>query len=397
MRPTYEVADMLRAHWVHIDQSQEYNNWQKRTLRAIMNCRTSELGGHIDSCDSCGHLSMSYNSCRNRHCPKCQGHEREQWIQARTEELLPVKYFHVVFTLPDKLNGLCMAYPQAMYDLLFSTSWNVIKRFSSDPKLLGARTGMFSILHTWGQNLSLHPHLHCVVPAGGLAADGKWKHTKSDGKFLFPVKAMSKVFRAKFVEGLRALIKEKRWKADKKLIESLFEKPWVVFAKQPFLNTHQVVEYLGRYTHKIAISNHRLRSITNEGVSFTWKDYRHGDKKGVMTLQPQEFIRRFAQHILPKGFVRIRHYGILSSTSKKECLEKAREYLIADYKQQSTDKAAQKEKESAASCGSVSSLRVCPVCKQRSLRTLIEFDRRGPPQDIITCLTQRVSAPPKQK
>jgi hypothetical protein len=396
MRPAYEVADVLEVHWDHIDHSKEYNNWQKRTLRALKICRTSELGGHIDSCDSCGHVNLSYNSCRNRHCPKCQGQQREQWIEARTEELLPVKYFHVVFTLPDKLGGLCMAYPKAMYDLLFSTSWNVIKTFSSDPKMLGARTGMFSILHTWGQNLSLHPHLHCVVPAGGLTAEGKWKHTKSDGKFLFPVKAMSKVFRAKFVEGLLALIKERKWRVDKKHIESLFDKPWVVYAKQPFLDTHQVVEYLGRYTHKIAISNHRLKSITNESVSFTWKDYRHGNKKGVMTLQPQEFIRRFAQHILPKGFVRIRHYGILSSTSKKLCLQTAREFLIEGFEKQSEDNATKKENQSVASCASVSSARVCPVCKQKTFRTIAEFDRRGPPQHLLACLTQRVSAVPRQ-
>lgn len=396
MRPAFEVADVLKAHWTQIDHSQEYNNWQKRTLRAIKTCRTAELGGHIDACDSCGHMSLSYNSCRNRHCPKCQGQEREQWIESRTEELLPVKYFHVVFTLPDKLNGLCMAYPKAIYDLLFSTSWNVIRTFSEDPKMLGARTGMFSILHTWGQNLSLHPHLHCVVPSGGLTKEGKWKHTKSDGKFLFPVKAMSKVFRAKFAEGLRALIKEKKWKVEKKLIESLFDKPWVVFAKQPFLDTHQVVEYLGRYTHKIAISNHRLRSITNEGVSFTWKDYRHGDRKGVMTLEPHEFIRRFAQHILPKGFVRIRHFGILSSTSKKECLEIARQSLIDGYERKPSGDSTQKHEESAASCGSVLSARVCPVCKQKSLRTLLEFDHRGPPQEMLACLTQRVAAKPRQ-
>lgn len=396
MRPAHEVADVLRAHWEHIDPSTEYNSWQKRTLRAIMNCRTSEMGGHIDSCDSCGHLSMSYNSCRNRHCPKCQGHEREQWIQARTGELLPVKYFHVVFTLPDKLNGLCMAYPREMYDLLFSTSWQVINTLSRDEKMLGARTGMFSILHTWGQNLSLHPHLHCVVPAGGITKTGTWKHTKSDGKFLFPVKAMSIIFRAKFVEGLRMLIKSKKWIVNKKFIESLFDKPWVVYAKQPFVDTHQVVEYLGRYTHKIAISNHRLRSITIEGVSFTWKDYRHGDKKGVMTLAPHEFIRRFAQHILPKGFVRIRHYGILSSTSKKECLEIARQALIEGYQRKSSTQNQSKEPESATSGASVLSARVCPVCKQKSLRTILEFDRRGPPQDILACLTQRVPARPEQ-
>lgn len=394
MRPCFEVADVLRSHWEQIEASPQYNNYQKRTLRAVMNCRTSKLGGHIDACDSCGHLSMSYNSCRNRHCPKCQGHEREQWMRARTEELLPVKYFHVVFTLPDKLNGLCMAYPREMYNLLFATSWDVIKRFSKDPKMLGASTGMFAILHTWGQNLMLHPHLHCVVPAGGLSGQGKWKHTKSGGKFLFPVKAMSQVYRAKFVEGLRKLIKEKRWKIDKNLIESLFHKPWVVYAKQPFCSAHQVVEYLGRYTHKIAISNHRLQQVTQQQVSFTWKDYRHGDKKGVMTLDAEEFIRRFALHILPKGFVRIRHYGILSSTSKKECLDLARQNLLDGGRESQEGSTVQES--SAPSNGTMIPARVCPVCKKKSLRTLLEFDHRGPPQGILTCLTQRASAQPRQ-
>lgn len=234
MRPRFEVADGLRAQWEPIDRSEGLNTWQKRTLKALKACRTLELGGHIDRCDACGHLELSYNSCRNRHCPKCQGHEREKWIEARETELLPVKYFHVVFTLPDKLNGLCMSHPKELYDLLFTTAWDVINTFSRDPKLPGARTGMFAILHTWGQNLSLHPHLHCVVPAGGLTREGKWKHSRGEVKFLFPVKAMSKVFRARYVEGVRLLAREKKWTVDKRMMESFFDTPWVVFAKQPF-------------------------------------------------------------------------------------------------------------------------------------------------------------------
>ncbi len=383
MRPKFEIASVLRRHWEEILCAINLNSWQRRTLNALRICRTVDLGGHIDKCGECGHLQLSYNSCRNRHCPKCQGNERDKWIAAREEELLPVKYFHVVFTIPDKLNGMCMAHPREMYNLLFQTSWNIIKTFGEDPKHLGARNGMFAILHTWGQNLSLHPHLHCVVPAGGLTKTGKWKHARSDGKFLFPVKAMSKVFRARFVSGLRQLITEKKWNVDKSLLESLFEKPWVVFAKQPFCDTKQVVEYLGRYTHKIAISNHRISDITNDTVSFSWKDYRHGDKKGTMTLQSMEFIRRFAMHILPKGFVRIRHFGILSSTSKEVSIETARKDLGVSLP-------SPKEIEAAvASKGSVPALAQCPRCKKMSMARLLEFNYRGPPKDILACMLQQ--------
>ncbi len=392
MRPAFEVASVIGDHWDEILCAKNINNWQRRTLNALRICRTIDLGGHIDKCDDCGHLQLSYNSCRNRHCPKCQGNERDQWIAAREEELLPVKYFHVVFTIPDKLNGLCMAHPREMYNLLFRMSWNIIKTFGEDPNHLGARTGMFAILHTWGQNLSLHPHLHCVVPAGGLTKEGKWKHARSEGKFLFPVKAMSKVFRARFVAGLRLLIKEKNWIVDQSLLESLFEKPWVVFAKQPFCDTKQVVEYLGRYTHKIAISNHRITGITNESVSFSWKDYRHGDKRGTMTLQSMEFIRRFAMHILPKGFVRIRHFGILSSTSKEVCIEQARKELGVALP-------SSKEVEASVAGGSTAqALAQCPCCKKMSMARLLEFNYRGPPKDILLRLTiQQNSANKKSR
>jgi hypothetical protein len=250
---------------------------------------------------------------------------------------------------------------------------------------------MFAILHTWGQNLSLHPHLHCVVPAGGLTRDGKWKHARSDGKFLFPVKAMSKVFRARYVEGVRCLIKEKGWPVNKSVMQSLFDTPWVVFAKQPFFNTKQVVEYLGRYTHKIAISNHRIRSISDDKVTFTWKDYRHGDRKGIMSLESREFIRRFALHILPKRFVRIRHYGILSSTSKGDCLQTARECLGV-----APGTVIHSTAESSSDAVPSPVLRVCPCCKKPALKTIFEFDPttalraglRGPPSGVLSGLTQ---------
>ncbi len=312
MKPRFEVADVLNAHWDSIAQSGSYNSWQLRTLHAIRRCRTAAMGGHIDKCDSCHHVRISYNSCRNRHCPKYQIVQKEKWIMAREEELLPVPYFHVVFTLPDTLNRLCLHEPKKMYDLLFATAWSVMESFGHNPKYLGAQIGMISILHTWGQNLSLHPHLHCIVPGGGLTKQNKWKSALNKGRFPFPVKAMSPVFRARFVAGIRNLFPEE----PRITFDALFKHPWVVFAKRPFAGPRQVIEYLGRYTHKIAISNHRIQNIEKDAVTFGYKDYRDTAKKKQMRLHPNEFVRRFALHILPKRFVRIRHYGVLSCKRK---------------------------------------------------------------------------------
>lgn len=319
------------------------------------------MGGHIDQCDnpSCQTLHLSYNSCRNRHCPKCQGHKKEEWIRAREGELLNVPYFHVVFTLPSELNRLCLHRPKLVYGLLFKTAWQVIMGFSSNHKFLGARTGMIAILHTWGQNLSLHPHLHCIVPGGGVTGSGKWKHTKNKGKYLFPVKAMSKVFRARFVAGLRKELEN----TSTSFYESMFKQNWVVYCKRPFLGPSQVVEYLGRYTHKIAIGNHRLKNLDNDGVAFSVKDYRHGGKKSLLKLPDAEFIRRFALHVLPKGFVRIRHYGILSSYHKKTTVPQLREVL---------GKVGLPE-------GKPLQHRICPACKKGALTTITTFTARGPP------------------
>ncbi|MFS4418839.1 IS91 family transposase, partial [Maribacter sp. 2307ULW6-5] len=315
-RPLYQVADVLERNREGLAGICA-NTWQLRTLHALRKCRTAALGGHIDRCDNaqCGRLQLSYNSCRNRHCPKCQGHKREEWVRAREAELLNVPYFHVVFTLPDTLNRLCLCAPGEIYGLLFKTAWSVIRDFGKNPKFLGADTGMVSVLHTWGQNLSLHPHLHCIVPGGGATVNGKWKQAKNKGKYLFPVKAMGKVFRARFVEGLR-----KGFDEPPSFYDGLFAKDWVVYAKRPFAGPKHVVEYLGRYTHKIAMSNHRITSLANGRVGFTAKDYRKGGARTTLGLSDQEFIRRFALHILPKGFVRIRHYGILSSAKKKMVL-----------------------------------------------------------------------------
>jgi hypothetical protein len=274
------------------------------------------LGGHVDKCDECGHVRISYNSCRNRHCPKCQNTQREAWVEDRKQDLLPVPYFHVVFTVPDKLNSLFLEKPADLYNLLFATTWETIDQFSYTK--LHAETGMVAILHTWGQNLSLHPHIHCVVPGGGINFRGKWRQvsTSENGKvFLFRVENLSSVFRGKFIEAL-----QKNLPQTKEFINDLYKTPWVVYSKEPFAGADQVIEYLGRYTHKVAIGNHRLLNVDETGVSFSWRDYRDNKVK-VMPLKGAEFLRRFCMHILPKRFVRIRHYGLLSTARRQELRE----------------------------------------------------------------------------
>ena len=362
MRSKYKVSDVLELEKEHL-RSISANSWQHRTLQAIRICRTKELGGHIDKCNHCSKLHLSYNSCRNRHCPTCQGHKREEWIAARSNELLSVKYFHVVFTLPQELNELFMHFPKKMYDVLFKTSWATLSQFAANENHLGAKLGMIGVLHSWGQNLSLHPHLHCIVPGGGVTKAGHWKDAKNKGKYLFNVKAMSKVFRAKFVSEVKKQIP----KQPKFFYDKLFSKNWVVYAKRPFGNPKNIVEYLGRYSHKIAISNFRILAINKEKrtITFSLKDYKKGGQKTTMTLNTKEFIRRFCLHILPKGYTRIRHFGILSSSWKKEKLPK----LQADLGVKEEEKEVE----------NVSLLKRCPSCKIGKLETIFSFDGRGPP------------------
>ena len=338
-------------------------------MRAIKDCRTSALGGHIDSCTSCGHLQLSYNSCRNRHCPKCQGHKKEEWIQARQADLLPAKYFHVVFTLPECINTLVLSRPKVVYNLLFKAAWATVQEFGADPKWLGGKMGMVSILHTWGQNLSLHPHLHCIVPGVGIDKKGYYKRLKTKSKILFPVRAMSRVFRGKYCH----LLKEQVPDEYRKLQAALYKNDWVVYAKQPFGGPEQVIEYLGRYTHKIAISNHRIKEVKNGKVLFNYKDYKAEGKGKQMSLSNQEFIRRFSQHILPKAFVRIRHYGILSSTWKRGKLQEVQRKMTAN----SNHIIAKPIKDKTTQKGQ------CPCCKKHTLEIVCVFDKRGPPQEWI--------------
>jgi hypothetical protein len=333
------------------------------------------MGWHLDECDSCGHLRISYNSCRNRHCPKCQNTQREAWIENRKQDLLPVPYFHVVFTVPDKLNILFMHKPALMYNLLFQTAWETIAQFSYTN--LRAETGMIAILHTWGQSLSLHPHLHCIVPGGGVDYKSQWKqvNVSNNGKvFLFDVKNLSEVFREKFIDAL-----QKRLPQQKQFIDELYENRWGVNSREPFGGPEQVVEYLGRYTHKVAISNHRLLNIDESGVTFRWRDYRDNKEK-IMSLQGTEFLRRFCMHILPKRFVRIRHFGILSSTRRKELRDIQR--LLGLHP---PEKRIKKDWKQICKENLNYNPDVCPCCGEGRMITIkiIPPNFRGPPQTPV--------------
>lgn len=336
-KPEFEVAEVIRGYRSLLEADGKLSAHQKKVFTNLSQCRTDVLGYHKDKCDNpdCGHIHVSYNSCRDRHCPKCNGIKREKWVSMREQDLLPVKYFHVVFTVPDKLTSLFLKYPDKMDKLLFASSWEAIKKFGLDHKHLGAKMGMIAILHTWGQNLAFHPHIHCIVPAGGMTRNGKWRNTRQEGKYLFPVKALSKVFRGIFTDGLIALDKKEeihlecKFNPKKKYLHPYYEKEWVVYAKLPMLGPMQVVNYIGRYTHRIAISNHRIKTIKENRVHFSWLDYRTS-KTGIMSLAAEDFLQRFSLHVLPAGFMKIRHYGILSSRNKSAALACARKFLGAE-------------------------------------------------------------------
>jgi predicted RNA-binding Zn-ribbon protein involved in translation (DUF1610 family) len=319
MKPLFDIGQIIRSEREFVRTHPGFTAHQKRMLRAIADCRTPALGAHKLACTACGSVHIAYNSCRNRNCPKCQSQQRERWIQARQAELLPVPYFHLVFTLPDSLNPLCRKHPKVMYSILFRAVWYTVKKLAADPRWIGGLTAMTAILHTWGSNLQLHPHLHCIVPGGALKPDGLWQPARSDGRYLFNREVMGLLFRARFARLLRKAIRKGDIPAhhlNGGLFKKLFAKQWITYAKRPFAGPQQVLEYLGRYTHKVAITNHRILKVDDKSVSFRWKDYRQKGKQKVMTLSKQEFIRRFALHIIPHRFVRIRHYGILANRHK---------------------------------------------------------------------------------
>jgi hypothetical protein len=336
-----EVADILRAHGDAYRARHPVSPEQAAVMRHLVACRTAALGGHIDACRACGYCRISYNSCRDRHCPKCQASRQAEWLETRLSRLLPVEYFHVVFTLPEQLKPLALKNQRLIYTLLFRAASASLLQLAADPKRLGAQIGVTAVLHTWGQNLLYHPHLHCVVTGGGLSSDqSRW--VKPRKGFFLPVKVLGKLFRGKFLAELKAaylsgqlslcgsvaeLACPRRFG---QLLATLYTRDWVVYCKRPFGGAEQVYRYLGRYTHRVAISNGRLVSMQEGRVRFRYKDYADEGRKKQMSLAAEEFIRRFLLHVLPKRFVRIRHYGLLASRNVSTRLRRCQQLLAAD-------------------------------------------------------------------
>jgi hypothetical protein len=340
VRPALEVADIVRAHGDQFRSAHaaSLSPGQKRVLRAIETCRTAALGGHLEKCDQCGHERNAYNSCANRHCPKCQSLSRAEWLEKRQADLLACEYFHVVFTLPEPLAAMALQNKREMYSLLFRATADTLQSIAADPKLLGAQIGFFCILHTWGQTLTHHPHLHCVVPGGGISLDGaRWVACRPG--FFLPVRVLSCRFRNLYLRYL-----EQSYAAGKlqfygelkplhdprnfaRYLAPLRDSKWVVYAKPPFGGPERVLNYLGRYTHRVAISNNRLKELKDGKVTFAYKDYKHEHQQKLMTLSADEFLRRFLMHVLPDSFQRIRHYGLLGNRHRAENLARCRKLL----------------------------------------------------------------------
>jgi hypothetical protein len=389
-RPTLEVADVLRAHDGAVLRALEpgLSSEQRRVARAILACRTAALGGHVDACDRCDYRRVSYNSCRNRHCPKCQGEARERWLAARRDDLLPVAYFHVVFTVPEPIAQIALRNKREVYAILFRATWETLRCIAADPKHLGARIGVLAVLHTWGQTLVHHPHVHCVIPAGGLSADGTRWISCREGFFL-PVRALSRLFRRLFLEYLEQARAHGRltWvgkiaplgeaPAWRELMAELRRTEWVVYAKRPFGGPDRVIEYLGRYTHKVAITNGRLLALDDGVVRFRYRDYRGGNVERELQLEVGEFLRRFLQHVLPKGFQRIRQYGLLANCRRADHLAVCRRVLTAGAQAR-----APAVEEHVNDVESARGPWMCPACEHGRLRRVADFDE-GDPMELV--------------
>jgi hypothetical protein len=375
LRPVgLEVADIFRqiGPAYREQHARAISGAQRRVMRAIERCRTAALGGHIEQCDACGHKRVAFNSCRDRHCPKCQSLVRAQWLEDRQAELLPVEYFHVVFTVPQEIAAIAYQNKAVIYDILFQTTSQTLRTIAADRKHLGAAIGFIAILHTWGQNLLHHPHLHCVVPGGGIAADGQRWIACRPGFFL-PVRVLSRLFRRLFLERLRQAFDRGELNffnslqalqgraAFERYLAPAAHTEWVVYAKAPFGGPEQVLQYLGRYTHRVAISNNRLRGFSDETVTFAWKDYRHESRNKTMTLDAHEFIRRFLLHVLPSGFQRIRHYGLLANRYREVRLNQCRDLLAAPAPVVASEIAIEDYRDRYRRLTGVS-LRDCPHC-----------------------------------
>jgi len=388
--PPFEVADIVREYGEAFRATHHVSHEQARVLRAIAQCRTAALGGHVEACEACGAERVCYDSCRNRHCPKCQGAARAKWLAAEQAVLLPVPYFHLVFTLPHALNPLIRVNQRALYHLLFQAATQTLQEFARDPTHLGAELGITAVLHTWGQTLTEHIHVHCIVTGGGLTPEGAhWRPSRR--RFLFAVTALSQVFRGKYVAGLRrlraqhrltfagtsaALAEDAAWTA---FLHQLHATPWVVYAKPPWGGPEQVLKYLSRYTHRVAISNQRLVFVGDGVVRFRYKDYAAKDTTKIMELRAEEFLRRFLLHVVPPGFVRIRHFGLLANRTRQEKLIRCRQLLAVAAAAATALLPSRPHKPLTASTEPAAPA-LCPVCGVGRLRvTALLAPQRGIP------------------
>jgi hypothetical protein len=374
MRSALEVADIFRRHGnaFRAAQGGRLSSDQRRVMAAIEACRTAALGGHVEQCDDCGLVRIAYNSCRDRHCPKCQGLARAQWVADRRADLLPVPYFHVVFTVPEPITAIALQNKVVVYDILLKAAAETIRLISADPRYLGAESGMIAVLHTWGQTLTHHPHVHCVVPGGGLTVDGRWIGCRPS--FFLPVRVLSRLYRRLFLQRLQAAFEGRNLEffgaltrlrepaAFARHLAALRDLEWVVYAKRPFAGPQQVLDYLGRYTHRVAIGNSRLLACENGRVRFRWKDYRANNRCKVMTLAADEFIRRFLLHTLPKGFRRIRHFGFLANACRATKLTRIRTALDAPKPTPAVEPADYRERYAILTGHRID---LCPVCAGR--------------------------------
>jgi Putative transposase/Transposase zinc-binding domain len=392
-RPKLEVADVFRRYGEAYRQKHgsALSTAQRRVMTAIEVCRTAALGGHVEQCDECGHQRICYCSCRNRHCPKCQSLARAEWLRNRQAELLDCDYFHVVFTVPEEIAAIAYQNKEVIYGILFRAAAETLRTIAADPKHLGAEIGWFAVLHTWGQNLLHHPHLHCVVAGGGLSPDGsRWISCRPG--FFLPVRVLSRLFRRLFLEHLQRAFDSGKLEFFTSLenlhnrreftryLASVRKLEWVVYAKPPFAGPQQVLDYVGRYTHRVAISNHRLLDIEAEQVRFQWKDYRDNNQQKTMTLSAEEFIRRFLLHTLPDGFQRIRYYGFLGNRYRQEKLARCRQLLgMAPVVEPPTESGASKDYRDRYEELTGSSLRKCPICQRGHMLTMEILPARKSP------------------
>jgi len=366
-RPVLELADVFRQCG---DFLPTLDGLQTRVVKAILNCRTATLGGHIQQCDRCDHREISYNSCRNRHCPKCQGSQQFRWLEAQQNHLLPIEYHHVVFTIPDSLHALFRSNPRRCYGMLFAAVAETLHDVARNPKSLGATIGFSCVLHTWTQTLLFHPHIHCIVTGGGLDS-GRSRWVAARRGFLFPVPILSCLFRARLLRKLELALDDGSLRCNDKYphvqLRKAACKNWVVYSKPPFAGPQQVLRYLGRYTHRVAIGNHRLVALDDKGVTFRWKDRTRGDPNRQMTIEVQEFLRRFLLHILPSGLMRIRHYGLLANSTRRKHLARCRRLIGGRQKQATPEKAELPISQSRFEISPAEIFTQCPRCKNGHL------------------------------